>query len=172
MKKINIVSVWTWFCNVLDTQTLSASEQLILVHLIKIFNRNFWKPAKISTSAICRSSGKDSRTVKRSISLLISNGFLKDTAEGLFLNFGDEEREQRRGAKQKQPSSSQKKETPKPSALPEFETTEEIERKLERDKTFEKLAKEIEEGNLSDLHKAMLNSMPQNLKDKLLEMYK
>lgn len=98
--KINIVSVWTWFANILDTQNLSASEQLILVHLIKIFNRNFWKPTKVSNNALCRSCGKDARTVKRSLSLLLSAGYLKETEDGLFLNLtSDEELKKNRKAK-------------------------------------------------------------------------
>lgn len=93
MKKINIVSVWTWFCNILDTQSLSASEQLIMLHLIKIFNRNFWKPTQISTSALCRSCGKDARTVKRSISLLKTANLIIETDDGLFLKFDEDSAE-------------------------------------------------------------------------------
>lgn len=120
MKKINIVSVWTWFSNVLDTQTLSASEQLIMLHLIKIFNRNFWKPAKISMSAICRSCGKDARTVKRSISLLKSANLLTETDEGLFLNFGDEDKSKTKSLTANNPLSHQKQKI-STAKLPDFQ---------------------------------------------------
>lgn len=104
--KTNIVTVWTWFANILDTSSLSASEQLILVHLIKIFNRNFWKPTKISIAAICRSCGKDSRTVKRSISLLKNANLITESKDGeLFLNLGSRETEEKpkRQTRQKKP---------------------------------------------------------------------
>lgn len=162
--KVNIVSVWTWFANILDTQTLSASEQLILVHLIKIFNRNFWKPTKISTSAICRSSGKDARTVKRSIALLKSSGYVLETAEGLQLNIMAET-ENKRGEKVRKTRTQPRSSQPTTAGF-----MKDLNGVLDEGKGT--LERELEEGKLSDKSKELLKGLTPELRDKILEKYK
>ena len=69
--KVNIVSAFTWLSNCLDTQTLSASEQLVLLHLVKYLNRNFWKATSLSNHMLAKAIGKDDRTVKTALNKLI-----------------------------------------------------------------------------------------------------
>lgn len=69
--KINIVSVFTWLCNVIDTQQLSSSEQLVLFHLVKFLNRNFWQAVRISDYKLAQIMGKkDCRTVTQALEKL------------------------------------------------------------------------------------------------------
>lgn len=62
-----IVEAWTWLENVLDTQYLSASEQIILMQWIKIFYKNFLCPLEISAHMLAKAIKKDERTVKKAI---------------------------------------------------------------------------------------------------------
>lgn len=75
-KQLSIVDVWTWFTNTLDSQNLTSSEQLTMLHLIKHINRNFWQPIKISTNALARSINKDARTVKTALSSLFKKNLI------------------------------------------------------------------------------------------------
>lgn len=164
--KINIVSVWTWFSNILDTQTLSSSEQLILVHLIKILNRNFWQPTKISVSALCRSSGKDSRTVKRSLSMLKNSELIEETEKGIFLKF-KEEKERGKTAGGKKTSS-----RPSPSKARE-ELKEWREERSKDDQLIPgKLERELQAGMLSDESKKLLKSLSPEMQKKITEKYR
>lgn len=84
-KKKSIVDVWTWFTNVLDTNNLSASEQLVMLHLIKHINRNFWEPINITTNALARSVNKDARTVKTALSSLLKKSLIHQDGDNLQL---------------------------------------------------------------------------------------
>lgn len=79
---LSIVTAWNWFINITDTNILSSSEQLVLIHLIKFINRNFWKPIKIEPQILAKSTNKDNRTVKKALSTLINRGFITLTEEG------------------------------------------------------------------------------------------
>lgn len=81
-KKMSIVIAWNWFVNVIDTNILTSSEQLIIVHLIKYLNRNYWKPVKIEPQILAKSTNKDNRTVKKALSTLINKGFIIQTKSG------------------------------------------------------------------------------------------
>lgn len=76
LKNLNIVTVFTWFSNVLDTCDLSASEQLVLLHVIKFLNRNFWQPISLSNHKLAYALGKDDRTVKMAIKKLVKRKLL------------------------------------------------------------------------------------------------
>ena len=89
MKKINIVSVFTWFSNVLDTYALNSSEQLVMLHIIKHLNRNFWRPINISKMALSRLIGKDSRTIATAMTSLKKKHLLMETEYGIFINAYD-----------------------------------------------------------------------------------
>lgn len=90
-QKMSIVTAWNWFINVIDTNILTSSEQLVLVHLIKFLNRNFWKPINIETTILAKSTNKDNRTVKKALSTLINRGFILKTDKGLNINYETEE---------------------------------------------------------------------------------
>lgn len=90
-QKMSIVTAWNWFINVIDTNILTSSEQLVLVHLIKFLNRNFWKPINIETSILAKSTNKDNRTVKKALTVLINRGFIVKSDKGLNINYGTEE---------------------------------------------------------------------------------
>lgn len=85
--KTTIVNAWNWFCNILDTQTLTASEQLLLLHIMKFLNRNYWEPMDISISALSRSCGKDARTVKENLTRLQTKNLIFVTEVGIYLGF-------------------------------------------------------------------------------------
>lgn len=83
---ISIVTVWSWLINLFDTNILTSSEQLVLIHLIKFINRNFWKPIKIEPQIIAKSTNKDNRTVKKALTSLINKNFVTfDEKEGYFI---------------------------------------------------------------------------------------
>lgn len=73
---LNIVSVFTWLGNTLDTQILSSSEQLVLLHLVKYLNRNFWKAINLSNHKLASAIGKDDRTVGTAIKKLVAKGLV------------------------------------------------------------------------------------------------
>lgn len=73
---LNIVSAFTWLSNCLDTQNLSSSEQLVLVHLVKFLNRNFWKSTAISQHMLAKAIGKDDRTVKNALNKLVEKNLV------------------------------------------------------------------------------------------------
>lgn len=75
--KLNIVSAFTWLSNIIDTQELSSSEQLVLLHLVKFLNRNFWRAVKISDYKLAKIMGKkDSRTVTTALKNLKKKGIV------------------------------------------------------------------------------------------------
>lgn len=132
MKRINIVTVFNWYCNLLDTQILTSSEQLILIHLMKIFNRNYWQPTEINTTAICRSCGKDSRTVKSALTKLQNKNLIRTTKQGLFLNVNNEEPE-----KKENPTAKSNKEKTDTVGNNPYYTPEDIENWLKEKRTQE-----------------------------------
>lgn len=79
---LSIVTAWNWFVSVTDTNILTSSEQLILIHLIKFINRNFWKPIKIEPQILAKSTNKDNRTVKKALTTLINKNFITKNEEG------------------------------------------------------------------------------------------
>lgn len=82
---LSIVSAWNWLINVIDTNILTSSEQLVLLHLIKFINRNFWKPIKLDPTVLAKSTNKDNRTVKKALSTLITKGFVTQSEGGYFI---------------------------------------------------------------------------------------
>lgn len=83
--QLSIVNAWNWFVNVTDTNILTSSEQLVLIHLIKFINRNFWKPIKIEPQILAKSTNKDNRTVKKALTTLINKGFITQSEGGYFI---------------------------------------------------------------------------------------
>lgn len=75
-KSLNIIAAFTWLSNCLDTQNLSASEQLVLLHLVKFLNRNFWKATTLSQHMLAKAIGKDDRTVKTALKKLTEKGLV------------------------------------------------------------------------------------------------
>lgn len=69
-KKQDFVTAFVWACNVLDTQDLSIAEQAVLFNLLKLINRNFWKPIKISAYKLARTMCSDVRTVNKALNSL------------------------------------------------------------------------------------------------------
>lgn len=83
--QLSIVTAWNWFIYITDTNILTSSEQLILIHLIKFINRNFWKPVKLEPQILAKSTNKDNRTVKKALSTLINKGFITESEGGYFI---------------------------------------------------------------------------------------
>lgn len=76
-KLFSIVDVFMWFSNVLDTQDLTSSEQLVLLHIIKILNRNFWQPIQVSEYKLAVAMGrKDRRTVHGALEKLTERNLI------------------------------------------------------------------------------------------------
>ena len=69
-KKIDIVQAFVWAGNILDTQNLTVPEQAVLFNLLKLINRNFWSPIKISAFKLSRTMGSDTRTVQKALQKL------------------------------------------------------------------------------------------------------
>lgn len=75
-EKLNIVSAFTWLSNSIDTQMLTSSEQLVLLHLVKFLNRNFWQAVTLSYHMLAKAIGKDDRTVKAALKKLSDKGLV------------------------------------------------------------------------------------------------
>lgn len=88
--KVNIVSAWNWFTNIIDTNNLSSSEQLTLVHIMKFLNRNYWLPVNISLTALSKSIGKDYRTTSIAFSSLVKKNIVLQTDDGLYINISND----------------------------------------------------------------------------------
>ena len=89
-KKLSIVDAWNWFVTITDFNILTSSEQLVLIHLIKFINKNFWKPVKIEPSILAKSTNKDNRTVKKALTTLTNKGFIiRDTEGGYFIGINN-----------------------------------------------------------------------------------
>lgn len=81
--QVNIVNVFTWFSNVLDIHDLDNSETVVMVHIIKYLNRNFWKPVKMSAYKLAKNLGKkDDRTVKAALKRLKEKHLIIESEEG------------------------------------------------------------------------------------------
>ena len=81
--QINIVNVFTWFSNVLDIHELDNSETVVMIHLIKILNRNFWKPIKMSTHKLAKNLGKkNDSTIKDALQRLKKKQLIIESEEG------------------------------------------------------------------------------------------
>ena len=91
-KKLSIVDAWNWFVNVTDFNILTSSEQLVLIHLIKYINKNFWKPINIEPTILAKSTNKDNRTVKKALSMLINKGLITKTNGGYFIGINKPDR--------------------------------------------------------------------------------
>lgn len=87
MPKPNLITVFNWACNMIDTQELSMSEQNLIFHLLKILNRNMWEPIKISNNRLADFMHSDAhRTVKPALEKLIKKKIICRNEEGE-LNF-------------------------------------------------------------------------------------
>ena len=69
-KKIDIVQAFIWASNILDTNQLSLADQAVFFNILKLINRNFWKPIKISAFKLGRQMCSDQRTIKKSLKSL------------------------------------------------------------------------------------------------------
>lgn len=72
----NIVEVWNWLINVMESGELTATEQAALVHVIARINRNMWTPTKINPKLIAAAIDKDARTVKTALSKIVNLNIL------------------------------------------------------------------------------------------------
>jgi len=89
-KKFSIVDAWNWFVNLTEMNILTSSEQLVLIHLIKFINKNFWKPVKLEPTILSKSTNKDNRTVKKALTMLINKGFvIQNQNGGYFIGIDD-----------------------------------------------------------------------------------
>lgn len=75
-KKIDIVQTFVWASNILDTEQLTLAEQATLFNLIKLINRNFWKPIKISAFKLARVMCSDQRTIKKTLKSLADKNII------------------------------------------------------------------------------------------------
>lgn len=75
-KKIDIVQAFVWASNILDTEQLTLAEQATLFNLIKLINRNFWKPIKISAFKLARVMCSDQRTIKKTLKSLADKNII------------------------------------------------------------------------------------------------
>ena len=78
----NIVDIWNKFFQLANSGTLSANEQITLVHIIGHINRNMWKETKIEKKIIAAAISKDVRTVKTAIKKLVNLGIITETEGG------------------------------------------------------------------------------------------
>ncbi len=180
--KINLVNACTWFFNLIDNQTLTSSEQLILLHLIKFLNRNFWKPTPLSISALCRSSGKDARTVKNALSRLISCGIITESENGYFLGYAtDDIRHNLVKRARKSNTHSLSPKAKKTADDVERDESEQLNSPPTPDfkkrspyfegESFEdsQIVKELREGVLSENSKRLWSTLPREIQRKILD---
>lgn len=81
--QVNIVNVFTWFSNVLDILDLDNSETVVMIHIIKYLNRNFWKPVKMSPYKLAKNLGKkDDRTIKAALQRLKAKNLIIESEKG------------------------------------------------------------------------------------------
>lgn len=79
----NIVEVWNWLINVLESDTLTATEQAILVHVIAKFNRTLWTPTALNKKMLAAAVNKDTRTITAALAKFVDNEILTET-EGVY----------------------------------------------------------------------------------------
>lgn len=84
-KKQDFVTAFVWACNVLDTQDLSIAEQAVLFNLLKLINRNFWKPVKISPYKLARNMCSDVRTVNKALNSLAKKQIIFNQEGEIFI---------------------------------------------------------------------------------------
>lgn len=112
--KINIVNAFNWACNILDTEKLKPTEQTTLFHILKLLNRNFWKPCKITPYILKKHTGSDDRTIKNALKTLFDKKILLQLSEkGVYINIDDEDKLKKKfGIKPEKPNSDK----PKPNS--------------------------------------------------------
>ena len=81
----NVVTAFVWACNILDTQTLTLAEQAILFNLLKLINRNFWKPIKITAYKLAQSMGSDHRTIEKNLRTLEQKGVIYREGDEIYI---------------------------------------------------------------------------------------
>jgi len=84
-KKIDIVQAFVWAGNILDTQNLTVPEQAVLFNLLKLINRNFWSPIKISAFKLSRTMGSDTRTVQKALQKLKEKQIIFMEGENIYI---------------------------------------------------------------------------------------
>ena len=67
----------------------TSNEQLLMFHLIRLFNKTFWAPAQVSVNRFAAEMHCDKRTVKKSLDGLIEKGLIVSTKNGYLLNTED-----------------------------------------------------------------------------------
>lgn len=72
----SIVNVFSWLSNTIDARELKLGDIGLLTHIVKNLNRNFWKPLKMSTYKIAKSSGSDDRTIRGALKRLAEKHIL------------------------------------------------------------------------------------------------
>lgn len=88
-KKITLITAWNWLMNIIDSQGLSSSEQLVMIHMLKLINRNFWKPVQVTMPALTRNTGKDHRTVKKAFSMLLAKKLIIEKQGGYYIGIDE-----------------------------------------------------------------------------------
>lgn len=88
-KKITLITAWNWLMNIIDSQGLSSSEQLVMIHMLKLINRNFWKPVQVTMPALSRNTGKDHRTVKKAFSMLLAKKLIIEKQGGYYIGIDE-----------------------------------------------------------------------------------
>jgi len=89
-KKIDIAQIFIWASNVLDTNQLTLAEHATLFNLIKLINRNFWKPIKISAFKLSRQMCSDKRTIEKAFKSLAEKKIIYIQEGVIFLGYVDE----------------------------------------------------------------------------------
>lgn len=66
-----LIEAWNWFETIIDTESLTASEQLVIFYTLKNFYENFYNPVEMTVEKISKMTKKDSRTVKKVLTNLM-----------------------------------------------------------------------------------------------------
>lgn len=88
----NVVNAFMWACTILDTTDLTLAEQAILFNMLKLINRNFWKPVEFSAYKLAQKMGSDHRTIAKNIKSLIKKGILYNEGEEYYIGNDSPER--------------------------------------------------------------------------------
>lgn len=86
MARLNLLTATTWLYSKIDTDEVPSKVQLVMFHLIKMFNANHWSPLQtISVNKIHANANIGERTVKSALDDIIQRGWLVNTANGYVL---------------------------------------------------------------------------------------
>lgn len=87
MAKSNLLTASLWFYGKIDTEEVPSKVQLVMFHLIKLFNSNHWAPLKsISINKLHANANISERTAKSALDEIFQRGWLINTRNGYVLN--------------------------------------------------------------------------------------